>query len=93
MYSYAVEPKKPQVPADPRPGNKKAMGALPCPPMALDAHLCTGLPTQPKGVLQKKKPPKKKAKRKPASNINSLLSLVALSRQIIRVDHTCQVNY
>jgi hypothetical protein len=30
------------------------MGLLPCPPMALDAHLCTGLPVQPEGGLPKK---------------------------------------
>ena len=34
--------------------NKKAMGALPCPPMALDVHLYTGLSLQPKGGPLKK---------------------------------------
>jgi len=46
--------KKPRVSANPRPQNRKTMGLLPCPPMALDAHLCTGLPVQPEGGLLKK---------------------------------------
>lgn len=54
--------KKPRVPVGPRPQNKKAMGLCPCPPMALDAHLCTGLSLQPEGGLLKKEAAEGKTK-------------------------------
>ena len=40
------------------------MGLLPCPPMALDVHLRTGLPLQPKGGQLKKDAADKKTKLK-----------------------------